>query len=320
MKKALDTAAQNRYRAFCAQAPDLPLFMEAWYLDAACGTNNWAAVTLEKSGKTVAVWPYFFKEKLGYRYVVMPPLVRAMGPYVLPFYRGLRYDQTLYEGLLAQLPNLIALEQDFPYTITNWLPFYWQKFQQTTRYSYFLPLRDLETVWQGMSADYRNRILPKATQEVYVHGEGTLEQFWAVHEKSFIRQGMVVPFDRQLLDRLDTALQAHHARKIFFAAHKQTGTLHAVAYLVWDKQTAWLLMAGDDPAYRASGASILVIWEAIQYAANILQLPTFDFAGSMLQRVEYSRRQFGAQQRPYFRLSKTWKSWWGWARKLRQRE
>jgi hypothetical protein len=69
-------------------------------------------------------------------------------------------------------------------------------------------------------------------------------------------------------------------------------------------------MAGDDPALRHSGAGILLAWEAIRYTHEVLKLPIFDFAGSMILPIERVRRQFGALQKPYFRVQKEWSPLW----------
>ena len=76
--------------------------------------------------------------------------------------------------------------------------------------------------------------------------------------------------------------------------------MHSVAYLIWDATTAYYLLAGDDPARRASGAGMLLAWEAIRYASAVLGLRCFDFEGSMLPGVERVRVRFGAVQTPYF--------------------
>lgn len=182
------------YRTFCAQAPDMPLFMQDWYLDAACGPANWQVIFVRKGGKVAGVLPYFLKQKLHWHYVAMPPLVKMMGPYLLPEFRTARHETGLLRQLIEQLPPLAAFEQDFNYTATNWLPFYWQDFRQTTRYSYVLDLTvSLETLEENLAPDYRNNKLPKAAEQVQVHTGNDLELFYRMHNQSFQRQGMAAP-------------------------------------------------------------------------------------------------------------------------------
>lgn len=307
---------REAYQHFCATAPDLPLFMQPWYLDAVCGAEHWAVALAQKGDRVVAVLPFFLKEKFHWRYVAMPPLCRMMGPYLLPEFRTTRQEIPLLKTLLEQLPPLAAFSQDFNYTALNWLPFYWAGFRQTTRYSYVLPLTDLETLRNNMAPDYRNNKLPKAAAEVSVHTGTDLEQFFQVHNRSFERQGLEAPIRLAFLQTLDAALAARQAREIFRACDRRTGAVHAVAYLAWDRHSAYYLLAGDDPALRSSGAGILLAWEAIRYAKETLGLDTFDFAGSMIKPIERVRRQFGAEPKPYFRVEKEWSLWWKWGKRL----
>lgn len=298
------------YSRFCSDAPDMPLFMQGWYLDAVCGNGNWNAALVRKGKRVVGVFPYFLKKKFVWRYVAMPPLCRMMGPYLLPEYRTPRREMPLLQNLVSQLPAFAAFEQDFNYTATNWLPFHWRGYAQTTRYSYTLQLADLKTLRSNLAPDYRNNKLPKAAARVLVRTGYDLDLFSQIHNRSFQRQGLEAPVPLDLLRRLDGVLRERNARAMFFATDQKTGAVHSVAYLAWDQHSAYYLLAGDDPALRRSGAGILLAWEAIRYARETLNLKTFDFAGSMLEPIERVRRQFGAEPKPYFRVRKEWS--WAW--------
>jgi hypothetical protein len=303
--------SRDAYALFCETAPDLPLFMQPWYLDAVCKGGQWDVALMEKAGCVVAALPYFLKKKGHWQYIAMPPLARMLGPYLLPEYRVPRKEASLLEALIAQLPSgLAAFAQDFNYTAQNWLPFHWQGFRQTTRYSYILEINDLNAVWQNLAPDYRNQKIPKAQEQVELRTGGSLDDFLEIHDRSYERKGLDPPISYELMSRLDKALIEHNCREIFAAADRKNGKVHSVAYLAWDKQSAWYLMAGDDPALRQSGAGILLAWEAIRYTNEVLKLPVFDFAGSMIQSIERVRRQFGAVQKPYFRVQKEWSLLW----------
>jgi hypothetical protein len=79
--------------------------------------------------------------------------------------------------------------------------------------------------------------------------------------------------------------------------------LHAGIYVVWDEQSAYYLMGGGDPELRSSGATSLCMWEAIKFVST--KTKSFDFEGSMIERVERFFRAFGAIQTPYFSITKT---------------
>ncbi len=307
---------QEQYRHFAAKAPDLPIFGEPYYLDAVCGPENWSAVLAYHGNEIVGALPFFIKRKFHWRYVAMPPLCRFLGPYLLPEYRVVRREIPLLRELVSDLPPLAAFEQDFHYTVANWLPFYWAGFRQTTRYSYTIALTDLASLRANLAPDYRNNKLPKAAARVEICRGGDLRQFYEVHNCSFERQGLRVPFSFTLLEHLDQTLAMQKRREIFWAIDRNTGAPHAAAYVIWDKHSAYYLLAGEDPTLRSSGAGILLAWEAMCFALEELRVPTFDFLGSMIPAIERVRRQLGGQPQPYFRIQKEWSLLWRIGKRL----
>ena len=291
--------AKTSYRDFCRTAPDVPVFAQPWYLDACAEGGAWDVVLAHDHGRVVAALPYFYKRKGPFRYVTMPPFVKMLGPYLLPEFRGvLKKEHELLAELIRQLPAFAAFKQNFYPTVTNWLPFYWQRFRQTTYYTYRLALPDLARLEAGLSTGIR-RDIRLARQRVRVVHDLPLTTFYAVNRLSFVRQGLAVPYSEAQFRHLDAALAAQGARQLFFAVDDEN-RVHSVAYLIWDATTAYYQLAGDDPDLRASGAGGLLAWETIRYASEVLGRSCFDFEGSMLPGVEQMRRRFGAVQTPYF--------------------
>ena len=129
-----------------------------------------------------------------------------------------------------------------------------------------------------------------------------LDRFYDVYAKTFARQGVEVPDAFATIARLDAACAAHDARAMLFATD-DAGRVHAVSYAVWDRSAAYYLMGGGDPELRTSGASSLLMWEAIMRARAVSDV--FDFEGSMLQPVERFFRSFGGRQTPYLWVSRS---------------
>ena len=310
-------SAKARYSDFCLAAPDVPVFAQPWYLDACAEGGAWDVVLAEEKGRVVAALPIFYKQKGPFRYVTMPPFVKWLGPYLLPELRGrLPQEHELLKQLLAQLPPLAAFKQNLHPALTNWLPFYWQQYQQTTFYTYQLRgLRALARVEAGLSTGIRRDIRLARPRLRVVH-DRPLAELYRVNALSFARQGLPVPFSLAQLARLDAAVQAAGAGQRFFAVDEQD-RVHSVAYLLWDATTAYFLLAGDDPALRASGAGVLLAWETIRYASEVRGLDCFDFLGSMLLGVERMRVRFGAVQTPYFFVWKNHSRLFGLLEKLK---
>lgn len=293
---------QPAYRQFCNTVADLPVFAQDWYLDAVCSEGVWDAAVVSENGTIAGVLPYFLKQRYGFRYITMPPFVKHLGPFLAPEWRVLKHEHRLYAELIAQLPKIHGFIQDFHPSVANWLPFHWSGYRQTTRYVYQLDIRDMDRVRAGINRNMRRNI-QKAEDLLTVNHDGSLEEVYRLNRLSFDRKNLGLPYSFEQFRVHDEALAAHQARYLFFARDPQ-GRIHSAAYLIRDRHTAYYHICGDDPALRQSGSGILLIWRAIQFAAEVLQVAVFDFEGSMLPEVEAIRRQFGAHQTPYFRIWK----------------
>ncbi|MEN9414658.1 MAG: hypothetical protein RLZ62_962 [Bacteroidota bacterium] len=300
----------DKYRIFAAQVSDLPLFMQPWYLDTVCSGGAWSAATVESGCRTVAVMPFFLKKKWGRDYIAMPVLCKFMGPCLLPEFRNPDDEIRLYDALTEQLPTgLAAFEQDMNYGVTNWLPFYWKGFSQTTRYSYIIDLQQRESdIWERISRNYRRKIR-KAESMLRVVDNLPTSELRRLVDLSFSRQGLKPPFCAAFLEKYVRALSENNACKLFFAIDTENN-VHSAALLAWDRQSAYYIMSGDDPQLRSSGSALLLKWTAVMYAKKTLNLHTFDFEGSMIRAIEAGRRDFGARQIPYFRIRKEWSVIW----------
>lgn len=297
---------KSKYIQFCNQEKNICIFSKPWYLDAVCqsASESWEVVLVEKGNRVIAALPYLSKKSGPFRVSTMPHLTKFLGPYITKDFRSTKQAHKILKALIEQLPAFALFNQNCFYDLTDWLPFYWQGFQQSTQYSYILnDLSDLEKVYKNFSADYRNNKIKKAKDIVKVVMDKSIEEYFTVETMSFERQKLSFPFSFDYFKKYDAAVQAQNARRLFFAVDEQD-RIHSVLYLLIDHDRAYYHLAGDNPELRASGAGILLVWEAIQYTKNELGLNVFDFEGSTIKSIERVRRQFGATQTPYFNLSK----------------
>lgn len=297
---------KEAYRSLCADESSIPLFSQAWWLDAVAG-DAWDIALVYKGEEIAASMPYLVKKLYGMRVISQPPLTQALGPWVrqtnAKYVKRLSREKDLMQALIKQLPSYDHFVQSWDHTQTNWLPFYWKGFSQTTRYSYRIEELDLEKVWFGFQENIRREIRKASNKaKLRVRENLPLEDFWAMYTMVFERQGKKVPLSKQFIQCFDQAAVQKSRRKIFIAEDEQ-GRHHAGVYLVWDENSAYYLMGGGDPHLRSSGATSLCMWEAIKFASTVSR--AFDFEGSMLEPVERFFRSFGAVQTPYHRVSHT---------------
>ncbi len=276
------------------------LFQQPWWLES-IAPGQWDEVVVTRNNEVFARLPYVIKNRFGLKAIAMPPLTQTLGPWLMPskakYSKHLAQQKDFMTALIDQLPPHDYFSQGFHYSITNYLPFYWQGFTQTTFYTYIIEnLSNLDKVWHEFQGNIRYDI-KKAKKVVVLNTEPNIERFLDINTLTFKRQRLSLPYSHELVYRLDSACEARNARRIFFAEDAQ-GRTHAAIYIVWDENSAYYLMGGGDPELRNSGATSLLMWEAIQFAATVTK--KFDFEGSMGESIERFFRGFGARQRRYF--------------------
>ncbi len=288
--------------------PEIPhansIFQQPWWLDA-MAPGGWDQVTVERGGETVARLPFVVRGRGPFRMITQPARTQTLGPWVsrepgAKQAKAVGDQLDLLAALESALPPAQAFRQSFSPTMLNALPFHWAGYGLTLRYTYRLNGLGSETaLWDGLSGNIRREIR-KARKRVAVRQDLDLDRFYGVWSKTLTRQGLPAP-DFGRLERLEAACAPRAARAMLFACD-DADQVHAVAYIVWDRHAAYYLHGGGDLELRTSGASSLLMWEAIMQARAVTDV--FDFEGSMLKPVERFFRAFGAQQTPYLHVSR----------------
>jgi hypothetical protein len=260
---------------------------------------------VERDGHVVARLPYAVRGARRMRVLTQPPLTQTLGPWVeRPDAKpatALAREMELLTALEAALPPAGGFVQQFSPTMMNGLPFFWAGYGLGVQYTYRLEgLQSEDVLWDGLRSNIRREIR-KARRTVEVRDDLALDRFHDIYTRTFARQEMRAPYSLEQLERLDAACAPRSARTVL-SAHDEAGRIHAVAYIVWDRHAAYYLLGGGDPALRVSGASSLLMWEAIVRARDVTDV--FDFEGSMIQPVERFFRSFGARQVPYLRVTR----------------
>ncbi|GFZ77368.1 hypothetical protein GCM10011403_20430 [Pseudohongiella nitratireducens] len=298
--------SKEEYRAICAREPTIPIFSQHWWLDAVAG-DNWDVVLAKKGDQVIGALPYVIQKKYGFTLLTQPVLTQTLGPWVKPTHKSypkkLAYEKDVLGELADQLPKCDHYAQSWHCDQQNWLPFYWRGFKQTTRYTYRLPLApSQEQLWKDLQQNIRGDIRKAREREGVTVRDGSLEEFLALNKMVFQRQNISVPYTNEFVARIDAAASAHNSRDCL-VAEGPDGKLHAGAYIVRSGDTAYYLIGGGDPVLRGSGATSLVLWEAIIRQPETVEI--FDFEGSMIEPIERFFRGFGAVQTPYFNVSRS---------------
>jgi len=296
-----------KYRELCKTERDIAIFQQAWWLDATCG-SDWDVALFEKGNKIFGALPYSCDKIKGlFTGLAMPRLTQFLGPWIkypegMKYERKLSFDKEVMFSLIDQLPSADSFAQNFSYNITNWLPFYWKGYDARPLYTYVIDdLSNLDELFNKTISKKLRRDINKASSEVVVEETEDLKRLYALVSMTFERQKRSVPYTYQFLDTLDKAIQMNAGRKIFLAYDKDRN-VHAGAYIIWDDNSAYYLIGGEDTSKRQSQAMSLLIWEAIKFSASVTK--KFDFEGSNIEPIEQFFKKYGAMQKVYYRVYK----------------
>ena len=304
MKRVITMTNKEKYRKLCRSEKSIPLFSRDWWLDVVCGENNWKVLLLENNGIIEASMTLYTPVS---GVVTMPPHTQTMGIWFNPaikkekYYKELLRKQEICNHFLDELSGYRNFLQNFCHTFTDWLPFCWKGYKQTTRYTYILPqINDRELLWENLSNSQKRSIKKARSNNLVIKKGISMEELLKLHTKTYRRQGKK-PYHQKTLARLIEETRRRNQGEIW-GAYDEQGRLHAATFFVWQDDFCFCVAEGGDPELRNSGANSLIIWEAISELSTVAKM--LDFKGSMEANIEFFNKGFGTIQTPYFAISK----------------
>lgn len=294
--KYLDKGEYGIWDKFVDESPYGSVFNKSYWLDKV--SNKFKILVAEENNKIVggmalpSMYGKLYKD---------PKLTPQLGVVLFKPNNKQKYCSVLSkqieitEALIKNLPKFKQFKYNFNYNYTNFLPFIWNGFSVNVNYTYVIEdLTDLDKVHSNFDYDVKYMIKKAHKNNLRVTDEFGIKEFYEVNKKTFDRQGMEMPYTFEFLRELDSTLDEHGNRKIFFALDDENRII-AGTYILYDNECAYYLMGGADPEFRNTGAQTFLIWESIKFAAKVSK--KFDFEGSMVRNIEKNFREFGGTQK-----------------------
>lgn len=296
---------KERYIQFCAEERLMPIFSQPWWLDAVCD-KRWDVILIEKGGHIAASFPYYIRIMNGYRQLTMPTLTQKLGIYakyppLSKLHKRLSLEKEITDELIGRLPNCDSMSVNFNYTFTNWLPFYWKGFTQSTRYTYIV--KNLDVDLMEIFAPQKRTDIRKAQKHAICKYGLDGKSFIDLYCQSLKKQGKSLTYSKELFLRLYDAVMTNNAGNIIYAVLKdKPETITGAIFYVKDNISIYSLVTMFDPDYRSLATSSLLFYELMRdHSKSGL---SFDFEGSMIENCEKSYNKFGTSQMPYFQIRK----------------
>ncbi len=299
---------KQEYIKFCANN-SIPIFSQPWWLDAVCGEEKWNVILVKKGDNILASMPYFLQKKSIFNTIYMPPLTQTMGPFVKyekeqlqNYERKVSFETQIFNEIIDQIPTKSFFFQNFHHTVTNWLPFYWRGFKQSSYYTYILEdIQNDEDVLQRFASSKRRQVKKALKHSLQIEYGIDVETFFQHHKNALAEKKQTVSYPQSVLYNLVNKAQELNKGEVLGVKTKE-GELLCCIFIVWDDNSAYSLVTSINDKSREYDASSLMFYEAIKYASKFVN--SFDFEGSMVPMIEKSYRKFGTRQVPYFRITK----------------
>ncbi|SOC38411.1 GNAT family N-acetyltransferase [Ureibacillus acetophenoni] len=297
----------EKYRLFSEHEKTIPLFSKGWWMDAVC-PDEWNVILIEENERINAALPYYLKQEIGLKAIQKAPLTQNQKVWIRfpeeqKYEKKLSYEMKMLNAVIEKIEqmNLTKYQQYLHYSLTNWLPFFWKGYSQTTRYTYVIyDTSNMEQLYNNLNSNVR-KLIRKAKKLVQVKENLSIGEFFDLNRMTFERHNMAIPYSFEIVSRIDQQCKERNARKILYCVD-ENDKIHAAAYFVWDEESVYYLMSGSVPEFRHSQSLTLLLYEGIKLAHKLGK--KFDFEGSMKKNIEHHFRQFGAMQVPYHNIFK----------------
>ncbi|MCI8420511.1 MAG: GNAT family N-acetyltransferase [Oscillospiraceae bacterium] len=300
---------KEKYSELCKENSTISVYDQPWWLDAVCGKDNWEVVLYEKNGTILGAMPCYIKSKFGLKYITQPQFTQHNGVWIrYPDNqieaKRISYEKEVIGSLLEEIekmPIYCYLQAHSP-KLTNWLPFYWRGYKQTTYYTYRLPdIHDTEVVFKNFQPNKRKNINKARKAGYTIKFDLADENFYKHHKKSLKKQGVDIQYSFDIFQQIYHAAYENKSGRTIYA-EDENGTLLCALFNLWDRKWGYDLISAIDPDTRKSGVPDLLVYTMLEYLSD--KVIGYDFEGSMIPGVEESFRHFGAIQTPYFLINK----------------
>lgn len=309
----LEIPNKEKYKTFCEQETSISIFCQTYWMDAVCGAENWDVILVENSGGIIGALVYYYVRSGTKIFVYQPPFTQSNGiwikyPQNQNYEKRLSHEKKIMTELIDGIEKLplVSYKQCQSIQLTNWLPFYWKGYQQTTYYSYrIMDISDMELVEKNFSPSAKGHIRHALKSEIKIECDLSAEEFYEYHKTFLELRGEQISYSFDLFQRIYSCAYEHKVGRVFYAIDSEKVVQGAI-FVIWDDDCAYDLIHTINPRCRDRGALMLLILESIRKLSG--RVKSFDMEGSMIEQVEQSYRQFGTKQLPYFLITKTFVS------------
>jgi len=288
---------KDKYRQFCYENQNIPVFSQFWWLDSVSQDGNWDVVLYEEDKKIIGAFPFFLKKKNIFNLITLPKFTQKLGPIIKD---EAKEKNKILDYFIDNLPSYNYLDINWHHTYKNWLPFYWKGFTQETMYSCIIKnLKNLDQIYENFSKNRKYDINKSQSNKLEIKFDLDTEFFFEQHRKNLKKRNIIINYNNEFLKKIYKASLENNSGKLLGIFDKDNNCL-SICFLLWDKNYAYLVALSSDPSKLKSGATSRLIYESLNFLKDKSQ--NFDFEGSMNKNIYSFYRSFGSERYEYFKI------------------
>lgn len=275
---------KQRYRNFCTNNPEVPLFLQPFWLDAVA--EKWDVVLLLEGEKVNAILPFCFKGKLITKRIYLPDV---------SFYQSIIFKknfnnaqkQKAAEVLFGQLPKVVKYYFKF-LPIYSALDLSKQGFQKELYNTYVI-----STQQDFQLSKHHQRYVSKGLKAAYkIEESKNIHASYQLISETFLRQKIKPKLSFDDLTLLNALCKKHACGQVLDCIN-QHNELLATLFIAEDNAAVYYLFGGYNSIFKNSGAMTFLLHHAILYALQ--QKKEFNFCGSSKKSIAIYFEGFGAK-------------------------
>ncbi len=260
----------------------------------------------EDDEQLIGTFHLHFEKKMGFTFIKTPHYMPSIG---LVYdnrtqneANSLSFNKKVIDKVCEFIQSLSygVVSIALPPFVIDTQPFFWNKFKVIPNYTYRLNLGlSAEDIEKRFSPEHRNSIKKAAKDGVEVKPCNDYAIIKKMILKTFEQKGERVN-ENNINDIL---FKIANPENSFAFAAWLNGEVIAATFCLYDTKCCYYLLGGYSSDSKQHGAGASCVHNSILKAKQ-LNIPLFDFEGSMIKDVERYFRSFGGDLVPYYTINK----------------
>lgn len=294
--------SKSLYKSITDADETIPLFLNYYWVNAATN-GRFHALICRENNKNLAIFIIPLSNKNNA--IVLPKLTQYSGLFYLKDFsneKGIGKQHIIIEKFIEELKAFKKIRLSFHHSILNLLPFIYNGFEVTLRYTYVLNFNSLP-ISSKLNQRRRNYVVSLQSR-INVTFTEDLEWFYEKIKYFFKSRKLTLSYDFKTLEVIYDVLKIQNKCRIL-VCKDNNDEVCAVGLLIWDEFVAYPLVYSTNP-YAGNGYDSFILYKMMELSSKYVSI--FDFEGSVVKNVERVYRQMGGLQKPYYVISRNSKA------------